>query len=663
MRLNRRLRDIFITALVSAIIAKGAALTNPVKAVEAFFLDLRQSKHAYVSQASDSIVIIAIDDPTLSSLEFTSPLNRKFLATVLQKLDKSGARVIGVDYLLDRPTVTDDDAYFTAQLESMQTPVVLLSDPGREARQAICAGQSVTDLTSSTLPQFADNATVAHGVLCADRLDDVVRSVSLARSSRNFSFAESLHAVAAGHSDIASVATLDIPYGLTATNTWPFATYSAQFMDIYPDSWFQDRIVLIGDVTPYSGDWLKTPLRFSEINIEIEPKELMPSGKLPGVVVHAYALHGLLENEQGPHFSWSIQFFLALLGALAGALIGQSQKSLKWVSALCVGFLVGSAFLIYSVAAWGVYLPYTVSVLAMGVALAGSFGVLERRERHQKNSIRAGFEHFLAPQIVAQFVKDPSNLKLETTEREITALFTDLAGFTSFVDSTPPDTVTVVLNAYLDIVVDTVVAHDGVVDKIVGDAVHALFSAPVEDEEHRQKALLCALEVERRTEAFRSATANKGITIGETRIGVNSGVGIIGNFGSSRRFDYTAHGSVINLAARLEAENKKFGTRICVSAETLKGCESFLRRYIGPMPIRGVQDHIDLYELLQPDASALQYLEEYKTAMQLKENHQTNEALAAFERLVEGLEEDGLVAFQESEIRARLEDEQTQSRS
>jgi adenylate cyclase len=140
--------------------------------------------------------------------------------------------------------------------------------------------------------------------------------------------------------------------------------------------------------------------------------------------------------------------------------------------------------------------------------------------------------------------------------------------------------------------------------KIVGDAVHAMFGAPVEQPDHAARAVDCALAIDAFASAYATGKRAEGIPLGMTRIGVNSGDAIVGNFGGESYFDYTAHGDAINVAARLESVNKQLGTRICVSASTVSEHHRFHGRPIGELVLKGKSEPLEAYEPLSGEASA-----------------------------------------------------------
>jgi len=637
--------------LLSALVAWAATLTSPVRSFENFLSDVRTSAHNDAELLSGRVIIIAIDDASLNGFPYTTPINRHFLADVVTALDKSGIDAIGLDVLLDRPTEPAADAALARAMADARAPVLLVSDPGPQARLALCGGARLdAEPPSTLLAPFRSAARPAHGVLCMDRLDDVHRRVAQPQQILP-SLAEGLYLAGGGEAPLPA-RPWTVPYGLTEDGRWPFPTFSAAMTARLPEGALSGKIALVGVIAPYSGDWKTTPLRFAPLLHIIGPQDRMPEGKIPGVVLHAYALEALLDGSaRRARASWTGPL-LILLGVASGMALGLSRLALwRVAAALLAVIVIGWLAVFQGHALFGVMVPFTGFAAGLIVAATACFALLERRERAQRRMIHASFAHFLAPEVVNLLARSPERLTLEAEDIEVTALFTDLAGFTRFVDTTPPAQVSAALNGYLDVIVEAVVAHGGVVDKIVGDAVHALFSAPLRDPAHRENAVNCALDIEARTEAFRARSADTGVPLGETRIGVNSGRALVGNFGSSKRFDYTAHGSTINIAARLEAANKDFGTRICISEHSRVDLPGIAYREIGRIELRGVADPLTVYEARPSGSIDAADLAAYGAALALAATD-PDAAARAFADLAARAPGDRLVAYQLGRLRA-----------
>jgi adenylate cyclase len=225
----------------------------------------------------------------------------------------------------------------------------------------------------------------------------------------------------------------------------------------------------------------------------------------------------------------------------------------------------------------------------------------QRRQSHAERA-HASLSRFFSPNLAERLASDPSGLDLGGQRREIASLFTDIAGFTTLVESLDPAILAEILNEYLGQMTGIVFAHDGTVAKIVGDALHVLFGAPGDQPDHADRAVACALDLDAYAEAFRARWREREVALGATRIGVHAGPAIVGNFGGGRFFEYTAYGDTINTAARLEAANKQLGTRICVSAAVADRVAGFRGRPVGDLILRGKTEPLRAFEPLTQEA-------------------------------------------------------------
>jgi class 3 adenylate cyclase len=166
------------------------------------------------------------------------------------------------------------------------------------------------------------------------------------------------------------------------------------------------------------------------------------------------------------------------------------------------------------------------------------------------------------------------------------------------VETAVPEVLGALLNEYVGGMTDIVFAHEGTVAKIIGDAIQILFNAPGDQPDYATRAIACAHDLDAWAQAFRERWKSRDVNFGATRIGVHCGPALVGNFGGSRFFDYTAYGDTINTAARLEAANKFLGTRICVSATVAEGADKFQGRPVGDLMLRGRSEPLRAYEPL-----------------------------------------------------------------
>lgn len=236
-------------------------------------------------------------------------------------------------------------------------------------------------------------------------------------------------------------------------------------------------------------------------------------------------------------------------------------------------------------------------------------GMREAKARRQEaERAFAALARYFSPNLSAELASPAGLEALAPTRREVTAVFTDVAGFTGLVETMAPAALTRLLDSYLGGMTEIIFAHGGTLAKIMGDGLHVLFGAPVDQPDHAARAITCALALDAFAEAFRVTCRAEGITFGATRIGLHAGDALVGNFGSGRFFDYTAYGDTINTAARLEAANKVLGTRICASAAVAERVPGFSGRPSGDLLLRGRSEPLRGYEPLREErATATAY--------------------------------------------------------
>ncbi len=644
----------------SAALGAGVALllasSPPLRALDAFAADVRISLFGSVMPERRDLAIVAVDEAALARLPFRSPVDRAFLADLVRAIDERGARVIGIDLPLDRPTRAEDDDALARALERARAEIVLVAEPptGIPLGRA-CSRQGAAAEPAPPAAAFRGIGRVGDGVLCADDLDGVFRhDPEPSDATAGASFADAVAEAAGLQQDAAPSARGARRARLArgARGDWPFPTYGATGVGGLPADALRDRIVLVGMVTP-SDDLHLTALRFARLTGPIEPADLMPRDRLPGVVVQAYLIAQRLDGATGPGLRFSREAALALLAAgLAVALVGAPWPARTKATVLASGVAGYWLLALFAFAATGALLglsAFSVALLVtagLAAAAGGRFGQARRRPG------RAALAPHSAPRIVADMVRKPVQLSLAAQEREISVLFADLESFTHFADTHDPALVTRFLNDYFDRLIGVVHAHGGTVDKIMGDSINAFFSAPIADPDHRAQCVRCALAMDRAAREVSAAHAQHGDVPRVTRLGVHAGRALVGNFGGGSRFDYTAQGSTMNLASRLERANKIFRTRICVSAAARADADGLAYRTIGLVRLRGFAEPIAVFEPLDAATADAGRLGRYEAALAVARDDPAA-ARAAFEALAtEG--EDALVAFQIERLEAGL---------
>lgn len=256
----------------------------------------------------------------------------------------------------------------------------------------------------------------------------------------------------------------------------------------------------------------------------------------------------------------------------------------------------------------------------------------------------AALARYFSPNLAAELAAETRTLDLGGRRRDITALFTDVTGFTALVETLPPATLTTLVNAYFGGLTDIVFAHGGTVMKIMGDALQVLFGAPEDQPDHAARAVACALALDAFAEGFRAARLAEGVAFGATRIGLHAGEALVGDFGGGRYFDYTAYGDTINTAARLQAANKVLGTRICASIAVAERVPRFQGWPAGDLLLRGRADPLRAFEPLPPARFAQAATPAYAAAF-TRLAARDPAALPAFAALVGAGESNALARF------------------
>jgi len=266
------------------------------------------------------------------------------------------------------------------------------------------------------------------------------------------------------------------------------------------------------------------------------------------------------------------------------------------------------------------------------------------RLREVAEQAKANLSRYFSPNLATELAENPEFLKLGGERRDLTFVFTDLADFTPLVENLDPLIVVPLLNAYLDQMTQIVFRHGGTTEKIVGDAVHAIFGAPTEQIDHAARGVACAMELDAFAESFRKKKNAEGLALGITRVGVHSGNAIVGNFGGDLFFDYTAHGDAINTAARLEGVNKFLGTRLCVSRTVVDQIPDFSGRPVGTLTLKGKTSGLEVFEPMTPDEAGTEATHAYRSAFAKLEAGDPG-ASQAFAALVGQYGEDPLATF------------------
>ncbi len=368
---------------------------------------------------------------------------------------------------------------------------------------------------------------------------------------------------------------------------------------------------------------------------------------MPGVEAHAQALEQALSGHflNRPGWAQAAEALVVVIGCVLLVWIGAFLPSL-WAAGtflLLVGGVLWGGW--WAFASQRLLLDSFTPALVLAVAFALSSLCRHFWSERQQRWIKEAFSRYVSPNRVEHLMSNPGQLELGGKRQQCSFVFTDLAGFTALMESIDPAAAVTLLNRYLEEMISIAFRHQGTLDRIVGDALAIMFSAPVVQPDHAQRALDCALEMHAFATAYARDLQAQGIAFGNTRFGVHSGEVIVGNFGGNAIFDYRALGDPVNTAARLESVNKHLGTLICVSHATLSACAPCEARPVGRLVLKGKRAALQVFEplpgTLPPGyAPTAQYNAAYEA---VRDGHA--DARGQFNRLRENHPDDPLVAL------------------
>jgi len=314
-----------------------------------------------------------------------------------------------------------------------------------------------------------------------------------------------------------------------------------------------------------------------------------------------------------------------------------------------IGFLIviiaaGAAFFLFS--GWYLYLltPVLSVFFTLSVVILIKFLLLEQ----EKSFIRNAFSHYLSTDVINELIADPDKLDLGGDKKYLTAMFTDVQGFSSISEDLDPTDLVKLLNAYLTEMSNIILDLKGTIDKYEGDAIIAFFGAPVPFEDHPARACRAAVRMKKIEQHLNEHFVNNKLspTPVFTRIGINTGEMVVGNMGTKQKMDYTIMGNSVNLASRLEGVNKQYGTWTLISEETYdKGGRDFTVRKMDRVRVVNIKEPVRLYELIDEkaatDANTLETVELFHKGLELFEARQWDAAIAEFRKAQRILTGDG----------------------
>jgi adenylate cyclase len=297
-----------------------------------------------------------------------------------------------------------------------------------------------------------------------------------------------------------------------------------------------------------------------------------PRGEVWAHDLQAQAIQTLIDGSSPVRLPYADLVELGVLALLALIIAVCAANAPIWSTAVVLAS-IGTAAYLTDHWLWIHYAQlWDIAYLMVALTLVASHALLNRamKEFLQKQQVKKQFGTYLSPALVKQLQKHPEKLQLGGDERELSIMFTDVRGFTTISEHYGKDVqgLTKIMNRYMTAMTAKILENNGTLDKYIGDAQMAFWNAPVDEERHAHKAVKTALEMMESLDAFNAEVTAEGVPAFGMGLGINSAVVVVGNMGSSQRFDYTCLGDGVNLASRLEGQSKNYGVRIILGQRT-----------------------------------------------------------------------------------------------
>ncbi|MEO5330869.1 MAG: adenylate/guanylate cyclase domain-containing protein [Magnetococcus sp. YQC-5] len=551
-------------------------------------------------------ILLVNTDETFFKQYGSFPLRRTDLGQIAANLKTLGAKVVALDVFMDFPSSYQEDEP-TAALLQQASPVLLVAQADFKNKQFVRLNRATPKLAQVTKDGYTNISSPSAIITSLSRLRIYPE---IAKQERGWPYAVMALAMYWGveprlennrlylgdrlqipldQNQNIYIDFPPLPSGIKFLSQTGLSALEFLHLDqLDPDEvnelrmWVKDKLVLLGDTSEVSHDWFDTPV-----------------GMVYGVEIIADTINTLMKGAPLRPVStpWEITVLLfCMVGILAlGTIQHPARRTLA--SLLFLAFLVTGEILVYI--HFGVVFSMTYPLIA---GILGLMAITMRYyllEMNQKKMIKGAFGQYLSPHVVDILVKDPSKLTLGGEQREMTAFFSDVAGFSTISEKLTPSELVQLLNLYLTAMCEIIAKYDGTVDKFEGDAIIAFWGAPLDQPDHAKLACWAAADMASHMELMRERLLAEGGPKMTVRMGLNSGPMVVGNMGSKQRMDYTIMGDAVNLAARLEGANKFYSSGTMISGSTYEQAKEFIEaRELDTIRVVGKKEPVPIYQLM-----------------------------------------------------------------
>lgn len=550
------------------------------------WLDFLYSARTSTGNTTDDIVIVVVDEPSFKALDKKWPWPRRMHAKLVNNLSKSGAKAVVFDILFPEPSRNPEDDHLFAQALKNAGNVALGIFSSRTQRKGY-----VQSITVEPIEELKNAAAVTGYVNHFPDSDGILR-YAYKKMNEQPSLAFACMAAFDPKKNAGGSCrnnTFLIDYEPDASKI-PVVSYYQVLNNLVSENFFKDKFVFVG-----LGSDIKVDVQ-GAVDAFPTPFFRFKKEMMYGVAIHANALNTMLNGCKLEKINSPLLLAVFFILALVPFWVRKRPMGLAAVGG--GGIILVSALSMALFNTRGMVLDIVPSVFAIACNTL-FLGLNEFRQSHkEKKYMKQAFESYVSSDIVKTIIDDPSSLALGGEKKQMTVMFADITGFTTVSEKLTPEELVSLLNDYFKFTTDMIIENKGTLDKYIGDAIMAFFGAPVFFEDHAAKACAAALLLDKKLNHLTniSETVFTGITMG-----INSGEMIVGNVGSEKRFDYTVIGDEVNLASRLEALNKIYGTSIILGENTKTQLDEtlFLTRELDLVRVKGKFKAVPIYELLE----------------------------------------------------------------
>jgi len=613
MGMSRKIKiNLFIGFFMTALMAVLSFIEfSPMETLEEYLYDYRFKIRGTVTPP-ENIVIAAIDEKSLGSLG-RWPWNRDKIAQLVKRLTEEGAEIIVFDIFFFEKEKNDRVlGHSMRQAGNVLLPIVFEFDKpsGLPESETLIHSAFTSIVHPERFHQYGpitakrvlipvpelmrETMALGHINMFPDR-DGTLRWEAMAVEYQGYLFPSidlQASAIYLGipHEKIILRATEGIQLG--GKRTIPTDRYGRSLIYYY-GPWqtfkhFSISDILVGQLKP--GELQGKIVLIGATAVGIYDLRVTPfSAAMPGVEKHASVIASIIENRFLKRASFSINLILLLVSGLLFSFLMTRLRSFgaTLTTGLFLLLIFGSGYFLFSHQGLWINIAYpSINILFLFIFVTVyNYAIEERTAR----KIRAMFSTYATEKVVNELIKNPNLAKLGGERREMTILFSDVVGFTTFSEKHTPEEVVAILNEYLGAMTDVIFRWEGTLDKFVGDAIVAFWGAPMRQENHAELALRCALDMVKRLEGLQQKWQAEGKPVLDSGFGINTGEVLVGNIGAEgKKMEYTVIGDHVNLCSRVESLTRQFKTHILITEYTLNKIRNLVNiHFIGHLSIEG----------------------------------------------------------------------------